>query len=144
MAIPGGPGARPPATMERVPMSSKQERLQSRLKELVAGAGVLGAALVSRDGIRMMDHWKREMWNKETFSAMSATLMGAAEVALSELGGVRTQRVIAETNKMKLVVVGATDELVLVALGEADLPLERLLPQVEAAANDVTKIVLGD
>jgi predicted regulator of Ras-like GTPase activity (Roadblock/LC7/MglB family) len=74
---------------------------------------------------------------------MSATLMGAAEVALSELGGVRTRRVIAETNKMKMVVVGATDELVLVALGESDLPLDRLLPQVEAAAAALTKVVAG-
>lgn len=125
-------------------MSNKQARLQARIRDLVANGGFLGAALVSRDGTRMMDHWKREMWNKETFAAMSATLMGAAEVALSELGGVRTQRVIAETNKMKLVVVGASDELVLVALGEADLSLDKFLPLAEAAANDVTKLVLGD
>jgi predicted regulator of Ras-like GTPase activity (Roadblock/LC7/MglB family) len=137
-------GAKVTAQEDVRPMNGKQQRLLAALRELAAQPCVLGATLVSRDGIRVMDAWTREIWNKETFSAMSATLMGAAEIALSELGGVRTRRVVAETNKTKLIVVGCTDELVLVALADEGLPLERMLPLVEAAAERVTKIVAGE
>lgn len=128
---------------EPAPPSSKHERLQAALDRLVGSEAIVGATLVSRDGIRVMDRWKREMWNRETFSAMSATLMGAAEIALSESGGARTRRVLAETAKHRMAVVGAGEELVLVALAEVSLGLEGFLTLVEDAAEDVAGIVLG-
>lgn len=142
IAIPLTTGASVGVGVGRVP--DKQQRLQGTLGDLVAQAGVLGAALVSRDGIRVMDQWKKELWNKETFSAMSATLMGAAEIALAELGAVKTGRVIAETNKMKMLVVGATDDLLLVVLAEAEMPLERLLRVAEGSAGELTQTALGE
>lgn len=125
------------------PPSSKHERLQAALDRLVGNQAIVGATLVSRDGIRVMDRWKREMWNRETFSAMSATLMGAAEIALSESGGARTRRVLAETAKHRMAVVGAGEELVLVALAETGLELDGFLSLVEGAAEDMAGIVLG-
>jgi predicted regulator of Ras-like GTPase activity (Roadblock/LC7/MglB family) len=127
--------------MSALALSNKQQQLQQSLRDLASQKGVIGAVLVSRDGIRVLEFWKRDMWNKETFSAMSATLMGAAEVALSELGGDKTGRVIAETSKKKMVVMGPSEELLLVVVGEADHPLEALLPQCEATAAIVSKIV---
>lgn len=122
-------------------MNEKQTLLHKLLEGLAQQPGMLGSALVSRDGIRVVDAWKKEVWNKETFSAMSATLMGAAEVALSDLGGSRARRVIAETPKIKMVVVGATDELVLVTLSDDSLPMEKLLPAVDEAASKAARII---
>jgi predicted regulator of Ras-like GTPase activity (Roadblock/LC7/MglB family) len=125
-------------------VNERQQRLQAMLKQLVAQPGIVGAALVSRDGIRVMDLWKREIFNKETFSAMSATLMGAAEIALAETGGAKARRVIAETSGGRMAVVGSGGELVLVALGDASLPLDKFLAAVEGAADLVPKIVVGE
>lgn len=122
-------------------MGDKQDRLQGLLADLVQQQGVIGAGLVSRDGIRVLDAWRRETSNKETFSAMSATLMGAAEIALSELVGVKTRRVVAESSRVTMVVVGASDDLLLVALAESDVRLDRFLAVVDAAANGVTKVL---
>lgn len=125
-------------------VNERQQRLQAMLKQLVAQPGIIGAALVSRDGIRVMDLWKREIFNKETFSAMSATLMGAAEIALAETGGAKARRVIAETSGGRMAVVGSSGELVLVALGDTSMPLEKFLAAVEGAADLVPKIVVGE
>jgi predicted regulator of Ras-like GTPase activity (Roadblock/LC7/MglB family) len=122
-------------------VGDKQDRLQGLLADLVQQQGVIGAGLVSRDGIRVLDAWRRETSNKETFSAMSATLMGAAEIALSELVGVKTRRVVAESSRVTMVVVGASDDLLLVALAESDVRLDRFLAVVDAAANGVTKVL---
>jgi predicted regulator of Ras-like GTPase activity (Roadblock/LC7/MglB family) len=123
--------------------SQRQQRLEGALQALVAERGIVGAVLLSRDGIRVMDRWRRAVGNRETFSAMSATLMGAAEIALAELGAAQTRRVIAETATCTIVVVGAGEELLLVAQAEADVPLQELLPRVDAAAAQVAKVVAG-
>jgi predicted regulator of Ras-like GTPase activity (Roadblock/LC7/MglB family) len=81
--------------------------------------------------------------SRETFSAMTATVMGAAEIAIGELDGGRTHHLIATTDRIKLIIVGATRELLLVAATQADMPHDKLLPRLEAAAQNVALAVSG-
>lgn len=138
------PGHAPPtqagAASNRGSSMDKQQRLMGTLDYLMDEKGVLGAALITRDGICLMNRLVREL-SPEIFSAMTATLMGAAETALAEVAAGPTRRVIAETEKMKMIVVGATEELLLVALVEASLSLDRLIPLVEGAVDNVTEIL---
>jgi hypothetical protein len=120
----------------------RQQRLESVLEELAKEKGVLGAALVSRDGLSVRASGKLAQ-SRETFSAMTATVMGAAEIAIAELDGGRTHHLVATTDRLKLIIVGATRDLLLVTATQADMPHEKLLPRLESAAQNIALVVSG-
>lgn len=129
------------------PLDDRQARLEATLDALIGTKGFLGAALVSRDGIPVVSRFTPS-FSQVTFSllvqgAMVATLMGAAEVAVKESEGGRTRRVLVESERIAMVVVGATEGLLLVAIAEASLPLTALLPPIEQAAKTVAALVAG-
>ena len=123
-------------------MSDKQARLEGLLDQLAKEPGVLGAALVSRDGLAVRASGKLAL-SRETFSAMTATFMGAAEIAIAEIDGGRTQSIVASTERMKLIVLGSTRDLLLVVCTQNDVSHETLLPRLEAAAQNVAAVVSG-
>ena len=123
-------------------MIDKQARLESLLEQLAKEPGVLGAALVSRDGLAVRASGKLAL-SRETFSAMTATFMGAAEIALAELDGGRMQNIVASTDRVKLIVLGATRDLLLVVCTQTDVSHEQILPRVEAAAQNLATVVSG-
>lgn len=120
----------------------RQQRLDRLLADLATQDGVHGAALVSRDGLCVKAVGQLNL-NRETFSAMSATVMGAAEIALGDVEGGRARSVVAATDKARMIMVGATGELLLIAYARADAPVDRLLRRMEDAAADVAAVVAG-
>lgn len=120
----------------------RQRRLERVLEDVSAQDGVLGAAIVSRDGICVKSAGRLNL-NRETFSAMGATVMGAAEIALSDVDGGRARVVVAQTEKARMVLVGATPELLVVAYASADAPLDGLMRRMEDAAATVASAVSG-
>jgi predicted regulator of Ras-like GTPase activity (Roadblock/LC7/MglB family) len=120
----------------------RQKRLEDALAEVNSHEGVLGAAIVSRDGLCVKSAGQLNL-DRETFSAMSATVMGAAEIALGDVQGGRARSVVATTESAKMVVVGATRELLLIAYARADAPDAGLLRRMEHAAANVAAAVAG-
>lgn len=120
----------------------KQTRLEALLDTIAKEPGVLGASLVSRDGLAVRSSGKLGL-SRETFSAMTATYMGAAEIALAELDGGKMQHVVASTDRMKLIVLGATRDLLLVVCTQADVAHDKILPRIEAAAQNIAVVVSG-
>ncbi len=55
-----------------------QARIDTVLEEIANEKGVLGVSLVSRDGLAVRGAGRLEL-RRETFSAMTATVLGAAE-----------------------------------------------------------------
>jgi predicted regulator of Ras-like GTPase activity (Roadblock/LC7/MglB family) len=126
----------------KILVRDRQERLDQLLGELGKVHGVQGASLVSRDGLTVRSVGKHEL-SRETFSAMSATLMGAAEIALGELDATRARYVVAQTQRLRMIVLGATPDLLLVVLVSADVKLEDIVPRAESAAASVATLVAG-
>lgn len=120
----------------------RQKRLEDALAAVSALEGVLGAAIVSRDGLCVKAMGKLNL-DRETFSAMSATVMGAAEIALGDVEGGHARSVVAATENAKMVLVGATRELLLIAYARADAPDAGLLRRMEDAAANVAAAVSG-
>lgn len=116
-------------------MASARERIRAELDKLCGRNGVLGAFLVSRDGISVVDVSHRPV-NQEMVAAMSAMMMGAAETAVAEVGDLPPRHLVVETDDAKLLVLGATPDLLLAILGDsnADVPgiLQRFAPVLEA------------
>lgn len=123
-------------------MTDRREHLALLLEELAEQPGVLGVSLVSRDGLGVRSAGKHDL-QRETFSAMTATLMGASEIALAELDPGRTRFVLAQTDRAKIVIMGATLDLLLVVYASADAPLDPVLAASQRAAGSVAAVVAG-
>lgn len=121
-------------------MNDRQQALRGVLEQIAADPQAIGAALVSRDGIPILDHFKRP-FHKETFSAMSATLLGAAEVALAEVRAGPPLRIVAEAADIKMVIVGIKPDFILVVLAETSAPLDRILSRVSSGAEGIANLV---
>lgn len=122
--------------------SDRQQKMRTLLDTLARQKGVTGATLITRDGLCVMNS-EKALAALETFSAMTAALMGAAETAFYELGGANQLRVTAETDKSKMIAVGATEQLLLVIVGNGTTNSADLLKQAEAAAKELRLLMSG-
>ncbi len=123
-------------------MSDMRSRAQSTLDALVGPSGFLGAALVSRDGLPVICCFGRPV-NEDTFSAMVAALLGAAEAAWQEWGEDRPDRAILEGAKMRLVIQGLDPEYLLAVAGSAQTDSAAFLAAVEKAAESLRSVLKG-
>jgi len=72
---------------------------------------------------------------------MSATMLGAAETATTELGKGIPDRVIVESDNGKLIAMGAGPKALLVVLTEPNAGLGLILVELEKAAEKIKKII---
>lgn len=118
-------------------MMEQQERLQKTLDGLVTEDDLLGAALVSRDGIPVLSSFSQRL-DQRTFSilvegAMVATLMGAAEEAMEELEAGEIEHITIETAEFRMIILGASSDLLCLAITDTSIPLQEALAPLTAA-----------
>lgn len=127
-------------------MGNRQQQIEQRLESILdEREGLLGMALVSRDGIPVLSRFTRQ-FDQKAFSilvesAMVATLTGAAEEAMDELEGGPVRRVSVETDELRMVVVGANADLLLVAMSEDSMPVSELNELLDTALTTVADLV---
>lgn len=120
----------------------RQHKLEEALDKLVTEPGLVGALLVSRDGFPIVNRFARVL-AAETFSAMSATFVGAAEAALAEAGMAGTARFVIEVGEERLVALGATGELLLVVIAKTSSPLDTVVAKANATVSQIKQVVGG-
>ena len=103
--------------------------------------GVESAVIVSRDGLLIASNFLSSDARAETFAAMSATMLGAAETATTELGKGVPDRVIVESEHGKLIATGAGPKALLVVLTNPDAGLGLILVELEKSAGKIKKIL---
>ncbi|MBI2076993.1 MAG: hypothetical protein HYT80_01295, partial [Euryarchaeota archaeon] len=108
--------------------------LQAALRE-----GFAGASIITRDGINV-HATDPKVGSPETFAAMTAALVGAAEAALVERGVLGPVRVRAQTGTSSLFAVGVSEELLLILLGNTNGSPD-LEAKAEKAADRVRRIL---
>lgn len=121
-------------------MIPKQEALSSRLSDLNATKGVRGSAVVTRDGLPLIGALPHGT-NPETFAAMVATTVGAAETAAAEMDPTSAKTVTVTFERITLVVVDAGPELVLATVLESDVAPDTLLDRLHGLAKEVQEIL---
>ncbi|MEM2918212.1 MAG: roadblock/LC7 domain-containing protein [Candidatus Altiarchaeota archaeon] len=117
---------------------TKKDRLLGILKTLTAIGDIEGSAIVTRDGLLIASDLPRDV-DAETFAAMSATMLGAAETAVSELKRGIVERVIAEGKQSKLIAKGAGASAVLVSMVRPDANLGLVLVEIGKASEKIEK-----
>ncbi len=121
-------------------MRSLRERLEGVLKDLKSTGDVLASAIVSRDGLLIACDMTVTV-NAEAFAAMTATMLGAAETATSELGIGIPDRIIVESKMGKIVATGAGPKALIVVMTSPKVNLGLVLVQIEKASERVKELL---
>ena len=117
------------------------EMLEKILKDINNIGGVEASAIASRDGLLICSTISKKQ-HAETFVAMSATMMGAAETATTELGKGIPDRIIVESKNGRIIGTGAGQKALLLVMTEPDTGLGLVLIEMTKASEKV-KQVLG-
>ncbi|MCZ7357634.1 MAG: roadblock/LC7 domain-containing protein [Candidatus Methanoperedens sp.] len=110
------------------------------LSDLKKVGGVEACAAASRDGLLIRAILQKEQF-AESFAAMSATMLGAAETATTELGQGVPHRVIVESERGRLIAVGAGPKALLMAIVNTDTGLGLILLELDKAAEKLKEIL---
>ena len=123
-------------------MTTKKGELQEILKGLKNVGDVEGSAIVTRDGLLVTSELPKEV-DSETFAAMSATMFGAAETAMTELKEGAVDRVISEGHDGKLIAMGAGPLATVVVLVNAEANLGLVLVELRQISEKI-KAIMGN
>jgi predicted regulator of Ras-like GTPase activity (Roadblock/LC7/MglB family) len=121
-------------------LTTTTEMLQEILENLKNLGSIEACAIASRDGLLMSSDMPEGIMG-ETFAAMSATMLGAAETAASELNKGLPSRVIVESKSGKLICMGAGPKALLVAMTEHDTGLGLILLELDKAVASIKEII---
>lgn len=117
------------------------ELLEKILKDMNNTGGVEASAIASRDGLLIYSTILQKS-QAETFVAMSATMMGAAETAASELGKGIPDKIIVESKTGSIIGIGAGPKALLLVMTKPDAGLGLVLIEMKKASERI-KQVLG-
>ncbi|MDY6864361.1 MAG: roadblock/LC7 domain-containing protein [Halobacteriota archaeon] len=121
-------------------MSTVKNMLDKLLDDLKRVGNIEASAVVSRDGLLMASDIPGGV-HAETFAAMNATMMGAAETAISELNKGIPDRVIIESKEAKVIVTGAGQKALLVAMSRPEAGLGLVLVEMEKISEKLAEVL---
>ncbi len=121
-------------------MTDAIELVDKVLADLKKSGGVEACAAVSRDGLLIRSNMQKEQF-AESFAAMSATMLGAAETASTELGKGVPNRVIVESEMGRLIAVGAGNKALLVVIVSSETGLGLILLELDKAAKKLKELL---
>jgi len=121
-------------------MTDTIELVDKLISELKKAGGVEACAAVSRDGLLIRSSMQKEQF-AESFAAMSATMLGAAETASTELGKGVPNRVIVESTQGRLIAVGAGPKALLVVIVNPEAGLGLILLELDKAAKQLKELL---
>jgi hypothetical protein len=118
-----------------------KEAPEKVLKEVGKAGDVEASTTVSRDGLLIVAGFAHRSFGAETFVAMTATMLGAAETAISELDKGVPDRVIVESKEAKIIASGAGPKASLVVMASPDAELGLILVEMAKAREKIKALV---
>jgi len=114
--------------------------IETTLHGLKKIGSIDASAVVTRDGLLVASDISSGV-DAETFAAMSASMVGAAETAMIEVKGGNPDRVIVESETAKLISLGAGEKALLVVLTKRDAPLGLVLLRMGETARKISNLM---
>jgi predicted regulator of Ras-like GTPase activity (Roadblock/LC7/MglB family) len=105
------------------------QRTEAALRALAATPGLHGVILASRDGLPVLAQWPQPQ-EVDTFVAMQATALGAAEIAVSTGATHRTVSMIVNDGATRHVVTGVSRDFFVIVWTEKTIPVEQVLDAI--------------
>jgi len=119
-----------------------KEELQRVLEDLRKAGDIEASAIVRRDGLMITSDLSPRVESR-TVAAMTAALVGTAETCSDELKRGIFSEVIVDSEKGKVVAIGAGKLAILVSLMRAEGNLGLVLLSMERASKKI-RILLGE
>ncbi|MDI6640146.1 MAG: roadblock/LC7 domain-containing protein [Methanocellales archaeon] len=121
-------------------LTTTREKLEKILADFKHASDIEASAIVSRDGLIIASDVPGSI-HPESFAAMSATMLGAAETATAELRGGIPDRVIVEFKEGKIITTGAGPKALLIVMTSPEAGLGLILVEMEKAAEKVKELL---
>ncbi len=117
---------------------TKKGKLTQILSKLTSAADVLGAAVITKDGLLIASELS-ESTSGEAIAATAAAMQGAAETAVTELEDASPERIIIESKKTKLITIEAGEQAILACIVNAKAKLGLILMQIDKGVLELKK-----
>jgi len=121
-------------------METTAELLEKMLTDLKRTRAVQSSAIVSREGLLMASDISGGV-RAETFAAMSAAMLGAAESTTSELERGAPEQIIVKLKEAELIIMGAGPEALLTVVTNPGARLGLLLIEMKKAAGKIRELL---
>ncbi len=118
------------------------DEISDALGDLSHVSDIRAAAVVRRDGL-VIAHTLPEGVDPKLVAAMTAAIVGIAEMATVQLSEGRFERTIIESEEGKLVSMGAGEDALLVTLVYSDANLGLVLMAMKGAAKRIEALMSG-
>lgn len=125
-----------------MPAQTLKEKLDSILAKLQDTGEIDASAIVSREGLLLAEKAPEEV-DVKIFSALCASVMGAAETALAQMKKGGADEVLIKGNQGQLVLVPAGSKAVLIALIGLKANVGLVLLEMAKKSKDINK-AMGD
>ncbi|MDW7727738.1 MAG: roadblock/LC7 domain-containing protein [Candidatus Methanoperedens sp.] len=116
------------------------ELIGNILADLKKVRGVEACAAVTREGLLISAIMQNKRF-AESFTAMSATMFGAAETVITELNKGLPDRVIVDSRHGRIIAVGAGPKALIVVLFNSDAGLGLVLIELEKSAEKLKELL---
>ena len=116
------------------------ERLDEVLTDLKNVNGIESAVVATRDGLLIAANTLSGT-HPETFAAMSATMLGAAEMATNDLNNGSVKRIIVESEDCRMIAIGSGPKSLLVVLTGVNSGIGLILVELEKGARKIDEIL---
>ncbi|MDI6859912.1 MAG: roadblock/LC7 domain-containing protein [Methanocellales archaeon] len=120
-------------------MSGTIKMFEDALANLKDVNDIRASAVITRSGSLVTEDIPPEI-HAESLTAMSATMLSAAEIAISELDQGIANQVIAESNNVKIITMGAGPKMLLVVMANPAVKLDSILDEMRKAADKIKKL----
>nr|QNO49025.1 hypothetical protein KNGNHFEO_00021 [Methanosarcinales archaeon ANME-2c ERB4] len=114
------------------------DALEKTLSDLHNKTAIEVSAIVSRNGVLIAANAPTDA---KTFAAMAATMLGAAEITSEGLDYGVPDRMIVESHRGRLIMMGAGRKMLLAAMTEPDTNLGMVLADLEKTIEEIVAIV---
>ncbi|MEW6070628.1 MAG: roadblock/LC7 domain-containing protein [Candidatus Thermoplasmatota archaeon] len=122
--------------MERI------EKLERELKKLATVEGILGSAIIARNGMVIAEELPEGV-DERRVAAMAATLMASIETLASTIGKGLPKRVHTELERSSVMVFELGPRALLLAMLSPNIDLEQVVSKLEENTERVKKILIG-
>lgn len=122
--------------------SIKVGNFSKELDKLIVVGGIIGIALVNRNGLTILSNLPRNI-DERKFGAMAATTFGAMETAISTFSD-KLVNITIEFNDYQLIIFGVDEEVIIVSLVDINIDLGLIFIEIEECLKNLQNYTKGD
>lgn len=122
--------------------SIKIEKISKELDKLELVAGIIGTAIVNRNGLTILTRLPRQIEERK-FGAMAATMFGAMETATTTLNS-KLLNLTVEFDDLQLIILAGNNNIIIVALIELNIDLGLIFVEIEESIKYFKDLLKGE